>query len=139
MATVLVVDDDGSIREVERAALEDAGYTVLEARDGAEALGVLRASPEPLVVLVDLLMPVVNGFELLKTVAEDWELARRHAYVVVSAEHQSLPVVQALRSSTVVEGVAKPFDLDTLLDAVAHAASVLAPADASGSEPPATP
>lgn len=127
MMTVLVVDDDESIRVMMHLALEEAGYTVREARQGDEALRVLRESKEPMVVLVDLLMPVVSGFELLRRVAEDWDLARRHAYVVVTASESSLPVVQALRSTTVVEGIAKPFDIDTLTEAVKRASAVLLP------------
>lgn len=125
MVTVLVVDDDGAIRQMVHTALEEAGYTVREARQGDEALTLLRESTMPMVALVDLLMPVVSGFELLQRVSEDWDLARRHAYVVVTASEESLPVVQALRSTTVVEGISKPFDIDTLIEAVEHAAAVL--------------
>lgn len=127
MVTVLVVDDDGAIREMVHTALEEAGYTVREARQGEEALTLLREATTPMVALVDLLMPVVSGFELLQRVAEDWDLARRHAYVVVTASEESLPVVQALRSTTVVEGIAKPFDIDTLIQAVERASTVLLP------------
>lgn len=134
MATVLIIDDDNSIRAVERSALEDAGHSVLEARDGAEALRALRAAERPLVALVDLMMPGVSGFELLQSVAGESALARRHAYVVVTANATSLPVVRALRSSFVLEGIAKPFDLDTLLDAVDHAAAALSPESATASE-----
>lgn len=134
MATVLIIDDDNSIRAVERSALEEAGHSVLEARDGAEALRTLRAAERPLVALVDLMMPGVSGFELLQSVADESALARRHAYVVVTANATSLPVVQALRSSFVLEGIAKPFDLDTLLDAVDHAAAALSQEDNAVSE-----
>lgn len=134
MATVLIIDDDNSIRAVERSALEEAGHSVLEARDGAEALRTLRAAEHPLVALVDLMMPGVSGFELLQSVADESALARRHAYVVVTANATSLPVVQALRSSFVLEGIAKPFDLDTLLDAVDHAAAALSQEDNAVSE-----
>ncbi len=127
MATVLVVDDDGAIREMVHSALEEVGYTVWEARQGDEALTLLRESTTPMVALVDLLMPVVSGFELLQRVAEDWDLARRHAYVVVTASEESLPVVQALRSTTVVEGIVKPFDIDTLIETVERAAAMLVP------------
>lgn len=127
MMTVLVVDDDEAIRMMVRLALEEAGYTVCEARQGDEALRLLRESKTPMVVLVDLLMPVVSGFEMLQRVAEDWDLARRHAYVVVTASEASLPIVQALRSTTVVEGIAKPFDIDTLIEAVERASAVLLP------------
>jgi CheY-like chemotaxis protein len=109
------------------SALEEVGYTVREARQGDEALMLLRETTTPMVALVDLLMPVVSGFELLQRVAEDWDLARRHAYVVVTASEESLPVVQALRSTTVVEGIVKPFDIDTLIETVERAAAMLVP------------
>lgn len=133
MVTVLVVDDDGAIREMVHSALEEVGYTVREARQGDEALIQLRETTTPMVVLVDLLMPVVSGFELLQRVAEDWDLARRHAYVVVTASEESLPVVQALRSTTVVEGIVKPFDIDTLIETVERASAMLVPSHDSTS------
>ena len=133
MVTVLVVDDDRATRAMIRAALEDSGYAVREAEQGDEALAQLRETTTPMVVLVDLLMPVVSGFEMLQRVAEDWDLARRHAYVVVTASEESLPVVQALRSTTVVEGIAKPFDIDTLIEAVERASAVLSPIHSSPS------
>jgi CheY-like chemotaxis protein len=126
MANVLIVDDDAGVRETVRATLEEAGHQALEAGDGDEALTMLRASPTPLVALVDLRMPTLDGFALLQAVDEDWALADRHAYVVFSADTESLPVVRALRSTTVVTGVAKPYEIDVLLDAVDQAAAVLA-------------
>ncbi len=134
MVTVLIVDDDGAIREMVHSALEEVGYKVWEARQGDEALTLLRETTTPMVALVDLLMPVVSGFELLQRVAEDWDLARRHAYVVVTASEESLPVVQALRSTTVVEGLVKPFDIDTLIETVERASAMLVPShDATSS------
>ncbi|MGZ3680421.1 MAG: response regulator, partial [Ktedonobacterales bacterium] len=53
----LIVDDDSGIRETLSYALEDVGFSVLEAADGAEALDLLRAIPERMVVLLDNLMP----------------------------------------------------------------------------------
>jgi two-component system, NtrC family, nitrogen regulation response regulator NtrX len=134
MATVLIVDDDTDIRATVRMTLEDAGHAVREARDGEEAFALLRDDPQRLVALIDLRMPNVDGFALLKMVSEDWELARRHAYVIFSADTLSLPVVRALRSATVVASVAKPFEIDALLAAIDEAASSLA-----GSLDPAPP
>lgn len=128
MAKVLIVDDDAAIRASVRAALEDEQHAVLEARDGAGALELLQSADAPLVVLVDLLMPGVSGFDLLSQVAQDWALADRHAYVVFTANIESLPVVQALRSKIVVGGIAKPFDIDTLLKAIEEAEASLATA-----------
>ena len=138
MANVLIVDDDSAIRASVRAALEDEQHSVLEARDGAGALELLRGAESPLVVLLDLMMPGVSGFDMLSQIAQDRELAGRHAYVVFTANVESLPVVQALRSTIVVGGIAKPFDIEALLSAIEQAeASLVAPrhnasADAHG-------
>src|SRR5512143_401088 len=69
MATVLVVDDDGHIREVVRFALEKAGYRVLEAADGAAALAVIQERPVDAVVL-DIIMPEQDGLEVCRRLRE---------------------------------------------------------------------
>lgn len=125
MATVLVVDDDMAIRAAVRATLEFAGHMVREATDGVEALAALREPQSHLVVLVDLRMPSMDGFTLLKSVAEDRALAERHAYIVFTADTASLPVVQALRSQTLVASIPKPFELEALIQAVEEAAKML--------------
>ncbi len=67
MATVLVADDDGHIREVVRYALEKAGYRVIEAADGARALEVVELDNVDLVVL-DIIMPEQDGLEVCRRI-----------------------------------------------------------------------
>lgn len=69
--TVLIVDDDASVRDLFIDALEESGHVVALAADGAEALGVLRSGPLPCVVLTDVRMPRMDGFELARAVARD--------------------------------------------------------------------
>lgn len=71
---VLIVDDDASVRDLFVDALEVSGHVVALARDGAEALDVLRAGPLPCVVLSDVRMPRMDGFELARAVARDPQL-----------------------------------------------------------------
>src|SRR5258706_14602747 len=78
---VLVVDDDRDIRGTLRVALEDAGYTVHEAPDGLIAIDLLLASPAPLVVLLDLMMPRMAGSEILELFANESVWARRDALI----------------------------------------------------------
>lgn len=68
MASILVADDDGHIREVVRYALEKAGYAVLEAADGTEALGVIERMDVDLVVL-DIIMPGEDGLQVCRQLA----------------------------------------------------------------------
>lgn len=119
---VLVVDDNRDIRETIRLTLEDEGYPVLEAPDGQNALDQLRASAGPLIVLLDHLMPELDGLETLDTIAADPALAQRHAYIMLTADGRTEPVqLTSGGGEWHVPVVAKPFDLDDLLAAVARA------------------
>jgi CheY-like chemotaxis protein len=124
MADVLVVDDDVATRVMLRAALEDAGHGVSEARDGAEALDILRASPQALVVALDMLMPHGDGPSVLRAVRDEPLLATRHRYLAMTAvpiTHLDLPT--DLSRLLVRPVVAKPFRLGDFLAAVDEAAN----------------
>jgi CheY-like chemotaxis protein len=127
--TVLVADDDAGLRAVLAELLTDAGYRVVQAADGAAALEHLRQSPVGLVVLLDLHMPRVSGFAVLRAVDADAPLSRRHAYIVLSSAKSSelpldfLPLVE--RHDIPV--FTKPCDLSALLAAVAAAAKLVNP------------
>jgi len=124
--TVLIVDDDEGIRETLRFMLEDAGYVVREAENGVEALEVLRASQEPLVVLLDVKMPTLNGEQVLEAVVKDLHDFHHHAYIVVTASPQAItPRMVELSGQLGIPFVPKPFGMDQLLDAIEQAASRL--------------
>jgi CheY-like chemotaxis protein len=69
-ATILLVDDDPAVREVTAAMLEDLGYEVIEADDGAAALDLLARIGRIDLMLVDFSMPGMTGMELIKEVTE---------------------------------------------------------------------
>ena len=118
--SVLVVDDDASIRETLHELLADAGYVVNEARDGLQALDHLRKAPEPVIVLLDLMMPRMDGAAVLGAVAGDSGRLRRHAYIMMTAGHQTLSLAFAhLLSDLEVQVIYKPFDIDRMLDLIA--------------------
>ena len=73
--TVLVVDDEPNVRSLYIDALEEAGHRVEVASDGAEALHRLRTGPLPCVVLTDVRMPRMDGWELSRAVDDDPQLA----------------------------------------------------------------
>lgn len=123
---VLVVDDHAPIRQVLSLMLEDAGYCVYQAADGRPALQQLRASREPMVVLLDMEMPGMDGVQVMQAVAADAALATRHVYVLVTANAKMLPsAFAALLSQLGVPVIPKPFDVDELLEAVAQAVARL--------------
>lgn len=126
MTRVLLVDDDQAIRETLRFALEDAGYQVLEAPDGIAALQALRDAPSGIVVLLDLMMPKLDGAGVLGAVAGDRRLAKRHAFILMTASHQTLSLAFAnLLTNLTVPIVHKPFELDELLATIERAAQRL--------------
>ena len=124
MAHVLIVDDDEDIRVSTRAVLEDiGGHTVFEAPDGLTALNILRTSEQSLVVLLDLLMPSLDGIGVLEAVAADEALARRHAYVLITVSRRATAKEFPESLALAVPVVPKPYDLEVLLETVAEAHS----------------
>lgn len=124
MARVLIVDDDPSIRESLREVLEDEGHDVDEAPDGLEGLKRMRAASDPLVVLLDLLMPRLNGNEVLNAVAADPQLSRLHAYVLLTAQPRYVsPATKELLARLSIPVMGKPFDVDELCDTITQASS----------------
>lgn len=76
-STVLVVDDDRGICELIRAALADKGYRTVLAGNGREALEYLKSpAPKPKLILLDLMMPVMTGWEFRAVQQADPELSR---------------------------------------------------------------
>lgn len=110
---VLIVDDDDGIRECLAELLAAEGYDVAEARDGYEGLRALDAT-QPAVVVLDLMMPVLNGWQFLDQ--------KRHRRADVS----SIPVVVVTASEQPrVEAdlvLRKPFEFDVFLAAVTRLA-----------------
>lgn len=128
MAQVLVVDDDAPIRETLRLMLEDEGYVFLEAANGAQALAQLHDETRRLVVLLDMIMPQPDGVAVLRAVAEDAKLTRRHEYIVATAGDDAfVSSVEPLVATVSAQVVRKPFDIDEVLEAVATAVRRLAP------------
>jgi CheY-like chemotaxis protein len=80
----MVVDDDDAIRASLREFLEDAGFEVLTARDGAEALELLQTAAPPGVILLDFMMPIMNGSQFLAA-RRDYPHLRRIPIVILSA------------------------------------------------------
>ena len=124
VTTVLIVDDDEGIRETLRFMLEDAGYSVIEAENGSEALDRLRASQESIVVLLDVKMPVLSGEQLLELVVQEPHLLQRHAFIVDTASPQAItPHMTELMARLSIPFVPKPFGIDELLTTIRQAAT----------------
>ncbi|HET7769718.1 MAG TPA: response regulator [Chloroflexota bacterium] len=128
---MLVVDDEPNIRAFVQLALEDEGYGVVTAANGAEALEVLRAT-NPSLILLDLRMPGMGGREFVETYRK-YEMAAGQAGQAGQRAAKPVPII-VVTASRVAEvdpesfgatGVLrKPFEVDALLESVArHALS----------------
>jgi two-component system chemotaxis response regulator CheY len=116
--TVLVVEDDASIREVISDVLEDKGFRVLPAVNGSDALQQLdRVRPD--VMVLDLLMPVMHGWAFMETYLE--KTGGSLIPIVVVSVNPALP--RSYNRLGVHQVVSKPFDVDHLLEAVEQASS----------------
>jgi CheY-like chemotaxis protein/two-component sensor histidine kinase len=86
---VLVVDDDPAVHEVLSATLVREGYRVLHARDGVEALDILRKTP-PDIVTLDVMMPKIDGWSVLGMMKSDPELERIPVIMLTIVDDRSL-------------------------------------------------
>ena len=112
MATILVVEDNDDVREMMAVSLELEGHKVSTAVNGRDALEKLHNGTRPCVILLDLMMPVMDGWEFQNAVTKDPEL-RDVPVVVVSAATGEL-----VNKTHAAAYVPKPIDMDKLLDVV---------------------
>jgi CheY-like chemotaxis protein len=113
VASILVVDDDAAVREALTQLLELEGYRVTPAANGLEALNLLRNKQAASLVLLDLMMPVMDGWAFLAERARDPTLAAIPVIVISAATQRGdrLDTVACLR---------KPIDPEALLELIEH-------------------
>ncbi|HXU71841.1 MAG TPA: response regulator [Polyangia bacterium] len=109
---LLIVDDDRETREALRTALEDEGYTVAVAANGAEAMAKLEERP-PRLVLLDLMMPIVDGWEVLDRMRANPALAAVPVCICTALDSTPAP-----RADFVLH---KPFDVEAVMEVVHNA------------------
>lgn len=117
MPSVLVVDDEDQIRLMLRAALEQAGYQVIEGRSGKEALDQYRHAPIDLVIM-DILMPDKDGLESIIELRQEFPDAKIIAVTGGGAQEGSLDFLDVARMLGAKRAFHKPFELKELLEAV---------------------
>ncbi|HLX68694.1 MAG TPA: response regulator [Verrucomicrobiae bacterium] len=132
MATILIVDDDASIRAVIVQALKSAGHQIFTAADGKEGLWHSLAV-RPDLIITDLFMPIQEGLELIK------ELRGQFPHIAILAisgtsvaSRAMLAVALELGATTTLE---KPFDKETLLSMVSKTLQIQPPRAGFQNEP----
>ena len=115
-ASILIVDDDKDIREILRDVLEEEGYAIVEATNGVEALSSLRGDVLPRVILLDLMMPVMDGQEFRKAQLADPRIAGIPV-IVFTADANAKQKADRLAAA---DAFGKPVRLDDLIGSVAR-------------------
>jgi CheY-like chemotaxis protein len=120
-AQILIVEDDDDLREVVKDLLRDLGYNVATAVNGSDALHYLRTNRPPGLIVLDVMMPVMDGVEFCRRRLRDPAL-RSIPIFLFTARGQSIANVSAVRV------LRKPLVVDEFIDAIR---SVVAPAATS--------
>ncbi len=107
---ILAVDDDNFNLQIIKAMLEDVSATIYTAVNGREALDLLEATPDIDIILLDLQMPVMDGFETLKRI-KDSSVLMKLPVIVITADQQEVTRVLGLGAN---DFLAKPFNPDEL-------------------------
>jgi CheY-like chemotaxis protein len=108
---VLIVEDDLDIRDALAQILEEEGYAVVTAANGREALDALRSGPPPRLILLDLMMPVMNGWQFRAEQRRDPAIADIPV-VIISADTHVGDKAQAIG---IAEYFRKPIEISGLL------------------------
>ncbi|MEX5218308.1 MAG: response regulator [Nitrospira sp.] len=117
MSSVLVVDDEESVRRLIRDTLGQAGYQVSEARDGKEGLLHYRQAPADLVIM-DILMPDQDGLESILTLRREFPAAKIIAITGGSDMIGILNFLDVAKMLGARRTLQKPFDIKHLLEVV---------------------
>ncbi len=111
MAKILLAEDEKQIGDMVAFKLSNSGHQVLRARDGEEAL-TLAAAQQPELILLDVMMPVLNGFEVLRRLKADPVLSPIPV-IMLTAKGRERDVLAGL-SAGAVDYIVKPFSLKEL-------------------------
>jgi two-component system, cell cycle sensor histidine kinase and response regulator CckA len=113
--TILLVEDQPSLRAVVRRILQQKGYDVLEARDGEDAIRVAEAAAQPIqLVITDVVMPGMNARAMAERIREIWPMAR---VLFMSGYHDDDVMLRSLASAK-VDFLQKPFVPHDLIEKV---------------------
>jgi CheY-like chemotaxis protein len=114
MTTILVVDDEPLIAMALEAVLEDAGYQVATAANGQQGLEQLTKMPCPELVLLDMMMPVMNGPAMLAAMAADQNLSGIPVIVLSSLPEEAVRA----RAKGAAAILRKPYTVDEILNVI---------------------
>jgi len=112
---ILVIDDDLAIRVLLQAVLKRMKFDVELAEDGAAGLEKLRRNGRFDLILLDLMMPKINGYEFIDKVIKEYPSVRPHIIVFTAAGKRG---VDKIPPNTICNSILKPFDLEKFIDLI---------------------
>jgi len=112
---ILVIDDDLAIRVLLQAVLKRMRFEVELAEDGAAGFEKVQSSPPFDLILLDLMMPRLNGYEFIDKIGKDFPAQRPHIIVFTAAGQRG---VEKIPADAVCNSILKPFDLDKFIEII---------------------
>jgi CheY-like chemotaxis protein len=128
---ILVIDDDLAIRVLLQAVLKRMKFTVELAEDGQVGLDKLKHDGAYDLILLDLMMPRVNGYEFIDRVTQEYPGQRPHIIVFTAAGKRG---VEKIPPDAVCNSILKPFDLEKFIDMIGDC--LAGPHESHGAAPP---
>jgi CheY-like chemotaxis protein len=112
---ILVIDDDLAIRVLLQAVLKRMKFDVDLAEDGAAGLEKVQNNSQFDLILLDLMMPRLNGYEFIEKIGQDFPKGRPHIVVFTAAGKRG---VDKIPDEAVCNSILKPFDLDKFIEII---------------------
>ena len=116
--TILVVDDSGTVRQQVSMALKQAGFAVVEAADGQEALAAIESNRAIDMVVCDVNMPNLNGLEMVEKVKSN--PANKALPILMLTTEGQPSMIKRAKETGAVGWIVKPFDANQLVQTAKH-------------------
>ena len=116
--SILIADDNESIRCILTDTLEKEGHSIFSARNGKETVDLLRSKPID-VILLDIIMPDANGLDLIETLQE----INSTASIIILTAHGTTQIAIKAAKRRAYDYITKPFDISAVTELVARAAN----------------
>jgi len=116
--TILVVDDSGTVRQQVSMALKQAGFAIVEAADGQEALAAIESNRAIDMVVCDVNMPILNGLEMVEQVKRN--PANKSLPILMLTTEGQPSMIKRAKEAGAVGWIVKPFDAGQLVQTAKH-------------------
>jgi two-component system chemotaxis response regulator CheY len=116
--TILVVDDSGTVRQQVSMALKQAGFAIVEAADGQEALAAIESNRAIDMVVCDVNMPILNGLEMVEKVKSN--PAHKALPILMLTTEGQPSMIRRAKEAGAVGWIVKPFDANQLVQTAKH-------------------